>query len=102
MPEFIMTREMWEVQQESLAEIKARLTSIDNKLDAKPDEDDCGRKHKDLLEAWRKQYGAKDKRKIMPDTWVERFKWLAILSAIGLISGGSLLSLVREIGRYFK
>ena len=101
MPEFIMTREMWEVQQESLAEIKARLTSIDKKLGDTPDEGDCARKHKELLEEWSKTYN-RPARKIMPDTWVERFKWLAILSAIGLISGGSLLSLVREIGRYFK
>ncbi len=49
MSEFMMTKEMWEVQQQMLYEIKSHLIVIENKLERKSDKSDCEDKHRALL-----------------------------------------------------
>jgi len=105
MSNFVMTKEMWDIQQETLADIKKELHEIHEELKSKADVDNCDSKHNALMTALalKYKYNENNKKKIqVPDTLTERLKWMAIILFLGFISGGSVISLIREITRLTK
>ncbi len=93
---------MWEFTVNGIKIINEKLDSILDIMNKKADKVDCPKEHHLLMTTWNLKFLGNQKAKIMPDRWADRLKWVAMISFLGLISGGSLIAIIRELEKLLK